>query len=88
MTKIKEIFRKNTEEDVKMNVKWSLKKKLLVAGGLVGSVVLGIFAYGKTNGEEPENEESFEDEEDYDYSTDETEDLDDTNVSEESVEAQ
>lgn len=90
MTKLKEIFRiifRKNEEDVKVKTNWSLKKKLLLGGGIVSGLILGIFAYGKNHGEEYEEDDYFEDE-DYDYETDETENLDDTNVSEDDVEVE
>lgn len=91
MKKVKEIIRiifgKNNEEDVKMKVKWSLKKKILVGLGILGTGALGIFAYGRKNAENIDDEDCFEDE-DYDYGTDETENLDETDVAETEVEAQ
>ena len=77
MTKIKEIFRiifNKNEEDCKMKEKWSLKKKLLIGAGVLGGLVLGVFAYGKNNEELFEDDDEFEDE-NYDYETDETEGL-------------
>lgn len=90
MEKIKELFRitfKNGEA-VKVKTGWSLKKKLLLGGGIVSGLILGIFAYGKNHEETCEEENDFEDEENYvDYSTDETEDV--NNVFEEDrIEAQ
>jgi hypothetical protein len=84
MTKIKEIFKiifRKNEEDGKMKAKWSLKKKLLIGGGLVSGAILGIFAYGRKHEEEIEDGGYFEDEDGDDYETDETENLDDINVS-------
>ena len=91
MTKIKEniriIFRKN-EEDVKVKVKWSLKKKLLVGLGILGTGALGIFAYGKKSAEDVEHDSDFEDEnEDFDEDYP-TEDSDEDNISNDEVEAQ
>ncbi len=81
MERIKKIFRnlfnKNEEDDVKVKEKWSLKKKLLLGGGVLGGIILGIFAYGKNTEYENDEDEEFEDGyEDY-TDTDET-DLEDT----------
>jgi len=57
-----------TKEETKMN--WSLKKKVLVGLGVLGTAALGVFAYGKLNPEEEvtcNNQESRdEDQNDYD----------------------
>lgn len=83
MTKIKEIlaiiFKKKEEGDVKMKTRWSWKK-ILLGTGVVGGVIYGIFTIGKRQGQTCEEENDFEDE-DCDYATDATEDLDETNVS-------
>lgn len=73
--KVKEIFRiKNNEEDDNMKVKWSLKKKLLVGGGLIGGLVLGVLAYGKNNEGESQTDDYFEDGNCEDYDSDGLED--------------
>lgn len=66
--KVIQLKNTNNEEDVKMKT-WSLKKKLLVGGGLISGIVVGILAYGKNHGEESQTDGYFEDEdEDYDDS--------------------
>ena len=47
---------KNEKEETEMKVKWSLKKKLIIAGGVVGTAVLGVFAYGKSHNNDIDNE--------------------------------
>lgn len=67
MKKLNEIFGKNNEEVVKMK-NWSLKKKLLVGGGIVSGFVLGAIAYGKNHGNDFEANECYDDEdEDEDF---------------------
>ena len=90
MTKIKEIFRiifNKTEEDVKVKEKWSLKKKVVLGVGALGGILLGIFAYGR-NQEGLQQEDEYLEDEDYDFTTDETEDVDDTEETEVEVEIQ
>lgn len=87
MTKLKEIIKiifEKKEEDVKVKVKWSLKKKVLVGLGILGTSILGIFAYGKKHAEDYENDYETGDYED-DYETDETEVENDINGFEDEV---
>lgn len=80
MTKIKMFFRNlfKKEED-KVKVKWSLKKKLLVGGGVLLTSILGVFAYGRKQEMELNNDDYYEDEIDYtveESDLDETEEID------------
>jgi hypothetical protein len=80
MKKIKEFFRKifkKTEEEKRMS-KWSLKKKLILVGGVVATTVLGIFAFGRNR----END-IYEDEDDFDEFDQDFETEEDLNVTEE-----
>lgn len=90
MKKLKEIFGiifgKN-EEDGKMKQKWSLKKKLLLGGGILGGLIVSIFAYGKSIEEEYEEDDYLEDEDFDGVETDET-DFDMTEGTEVEVEIQ
>ena len=76
MTKLKEIlriiFRKNEKEEGQMKTKMSLKKKLLLGGGLLGGLVLGIFAFGRKSEEEDDYDDFYEDDfDEFDDSEDE-----------------
>lgn len=76
MTKLKEIlriiFRKNEKEEGQMKTKMSLKKKLLLGGGLLGGLVLGIFALGRNSEEEDIYDDFYEDDfDEFDDSEDE-----------------
>ena len=63
---------KNEKEETEVKVKWSLKKKLLIAGGVVGTAVLGVFAYGKSHDNDI-YEEVEENLDEMDFDEDETE---------------
>ena len=92
MTKLKEIlriiFRKNEKEEGQMKTKMSLKKKLLVGGGLLGGLVLGIFAFGRKSEEEDDYDDFYEDDfDEFDDSEDrESEDEEEDEAAEETQE--
>lgn len=83
MTKLKEIlniiFRK---DESKMKEKWSLKKKLLLAAGGIGAALVGLFAYGKMQDTDVEQDDS--EDEYFDYSANDSED----DIEESEVEAE
>lgn len=78
------IFKKNEEEKLMKN--WSLKKKVLVGLGVVGTGIVGAIAYGKSKQEDQiELEQEFEDDEfDYDDESDYLEDLEEEELIEDS----
>ena len=81
MTKVKQIleiiFGKKIKEDDKVKIKWSLKKKLLLAGGVLGGVVLGIFTYGKATEDVSDNDNEMENE---DFEFEFEDDLNDSEI--------
>lgn len=78
--KIQAKFRKN-EEEPKMKLNWSLRKKLIVGAGVLGTAALGIIAYGKSKQEtEVEYSENDQDEE---YDDDDESEDDDQDAGEE-----
>ena len=61
-----------TKEETTMKVNWSLKKKILVGLGVIGTGVLGVLAYGKcTESNEVQVENEDEDENELDDCDDE-----------------
>lgn len=63
--KIQAKFRKN-EEEPKMKLNWSLRKKLLVGAGVLGTAALGIIAYGKSKQETDVEYNNEDQDEEYD----------------------
>lgn len=57
---------KKTKEDNKMK-NWSLKKKVIVGMGVLGTAALGVIAYGRSKQDETVNYDPSSDDEDYDY---------------------
>lgn len=63
MAKIKEISRiifEKADGGINVKEKWSVKKKLLLVGGVVAGLAAGIFTYGKIHENDCDNEESSE----------------------------
>lgn len=71
--KIQAKFRKN-EEEPKMKLNWSLRKKLLVGAAALGTAAIGIIAYGKSKQEDAveysEDDQDEEDDDDYESEDD------------------
>lgn len=84
--KVKGLVDKNKEENKMKN--WSLKKKVVVGLGVLGTAALGVIAYGRSKEEEVVNynsdrDEDYEDDSDYEdenetYDAEEVEEVDET----------
>lgn len=76
MEKLRNFKILKNEEETEMKVKWSLKKKLVIAGGALAAGVVGVFAYGKCHKDDMYDNDDFENEDD-DYEEDDASEIDD-----------